>query len=256
MEQKEAEDKKPVRTQAQAPFVIERPEGAKCTYKAGDLDVLPNAVLQRIIGFNVRNARDLVMPQSICRRLYVVFHYNTHGMHSKLWPYLITCTWPHVNLDQLRLARWDRFYQIRMRKLKEAKKSNPLASAAHFIENCVTEDYSIPKHVPNTQGLHEGFEWDFKCQFVSELTRNGYVVNNGGKSSVITEYCKVCKKSVYVVKNEQSLKEHTTKGDCVIIDFEDQYRQEIPRPPPPTSAQNQFAQKMQVMGATAYRPPK
>ena len=119
---------------------------------------------------------------------------------------------------------WIIFFTV---KIKNLKRKSILGTPIFGIENC---NLGIPKYEKLELNKHTNkritkYKWKFKCPYLSEFTRTGsYNFTRDTKQ----EFCKKCKKNVYITKNENQLKNHIKKNHCVIIDFKNIYGHDEP----------------------------
>ncbi len=151
---------------------------------------------------------------------------------NRLWEQLARLRWPRIPLKLAPTrSNWYLFYRKRLftlqrekAKLKEKMKNSnfkineeELISSEIPIENCDfgliipglnAENESKMILAMNQQDeKNENFEWKFKCPISSNKLMK--------TKDLLVDYCRICKKNVYWVKDFKQFNEKVKAGNCV-----------------------------------------
>ncbi|ETO22106.1 hypothetical protein RFI_15098 [Reticulomyxa filosa] len=151
---------------------------------------LPDDMLRRAVSYAITTPKDLARLNRVNVQFRKALRYTSPGA-SLLWEQLARFKWPYLS-KSLHVQRWDKFFQIRLGKIKRFHQSDE----AFVIENCGLQ---VLEKVLNDNNK---YVWVFKCPFVSSFSRGETYPTVSG-----VEFCKTCKRNVYVVKNEAELEE-------------------------------------------------
>jgi hypothetical protein len=155
-------------------------------------------------------------PQQLTLLSLVCYKWNkdiiTNSNH--IWEILCKYKWKHIS-SIANPDSWLMFYRKRLERLKTSYTKESVIP----IENCLA-GYELQSKVKkptlndySTGRLPTGLEWSFECPVA---------LNRLQKTTDDTiDICEICNKNVYLVKNEQELRERVDKKQCVAFAEED-----------------------------------
>ncbi|KAG2372736.1 hypothetical protein C9374_013188 [Naegleria lovaniensis] len=155
---------------------------------------------------------------------------------QQVWKSLVCYYFPNFE-KSLNVKNWMHVLKRRIQHLKlytpQLLPLKPQISSAHFTLVSFT-DLFIPK---GDDLFIENCEWIYKCPLkYEELNEGNHIIKGSSQNLPDIQFCSVCSKNVYLVRNQVELKDHVLKGNCVAYTSEP--KQVFPR----------------LMGSIAYNP--
>eukprot|EP01084_Bolivina_argentea_P171539 297196_1 len=193
----------------------------------------------------------VMILKSINKYWYQALNPNKPNVNA-LWQHNICRPMFQHIPKNLKIKRWDRYYQYRYHSILRYRKNNNdrtkinkklVYTKYKMIENCTHDfkeldafyrdpysfqvDNSVKikkkgkkKDIEEKEDLYDGY---FDAQFGSHGLPKGYkwkmecpvLAVKLKKRGDDKYYCNVCKKNVYIVENEQEMKQRVEKGQCI-----------------------------------------
>ncbi|KAG2372737.1 hypothetical protein C9374_013189 [Naegleria lovaniensis] len=158
---------------------------------------------------------------------------------QQVWKSLVCYYFPNFE-KSLNVKNWMHVLKRRIQHLKlytpHLLPLKPQISSKPF--KVVSRQTSTPK---GDELFIENCEWIYKCPLkYEELNEGPHVIKGSSHSLPKVQFCSVCSKNVYLVRNQVDLKDHVMKGNCVAFTSESLLLS-LPSP--------------QVMGSMVYIPP-